>query len=135
MSEKKFLYVKGETKDFDTNHENIQVEIEVLNEDIASVFLVDKNDGLENVAFINAKSYFITWINNYELSVLIMLLGLIDDEPKSSHTENGPDDEAQSCIRLGEASLFHLVHHNNREKRIMFMTHNFYMYDLVLQIS
>ncbi|CAH1768301.1 7004_t:CDS:1, partial [Entrophospora sp. SA101] len=22
---------------------------------------------------------------------------LIDDEPKSSHTENGPDDEAQSC--------------------------------------
>ncbi|CAH1771469.1 745_t:CDS:1, partial [Entrophospora sp. SA101] len=72
-----------ETKDFDTNHENIQVEIEVLNEDIASVFLVDKNDGLENVAFINAKSYFITWINNYELSVLIMLLGLIDDEPKS----------------------------------------------------
>ncbi|CAJ0626728.1 9298_t:CDS:1 [Entrophospora sp. SA101] len=97
MSEKKFLYVKGETKDFDTNHENIQVEIEVLNEDIASVFLVDKNDGLENVAFINAKSYFITWINNYELSVLIMLLGLIDDEPKSSHTENGPDDEAQSC--------------------------------------
>ncbi|CAH1762151.1 5231_t:CDS:2 [Entrophospora sp. SA101] len=93
MSEKKFLYVKGETKDFDTNHENIRVEIEVLNEDIASDFLVDKND----IQLTNRKSYFITWINNYDLSVLIMLLGLIDDEPKSSHTENGPDDEARSC--------------------------------------
>ena len=44
MSENNFLYVKGETKDFDTNHKNIRVKIEVLNEDIARVFLVDKND-------------------------------------------------------------------------------------------
>ncbi|CAJ0827501.1 4705_t:CDS:2 [Entrophospora sp. SA101] len=87
MSEKKILYVKGETKDFDTEHKNIRVKIEVLNEDIARVFLVDKNDipidDLKNVVFMNVatkneittvlvenrKSYLITWINSYELSV------------------------------------------------------------------
>ena len=87
MSENKILYVKGETKDFDTDHENIRVKIEVLNEDIARVFLVDKNDipidDLENVVFMNVatknkvstvlvenrKSYLITWINSYELFV------------------------------------------------------------------
>ncbi|CAJ0881378.1 19491_t:CDS:2, partial [Entrophospora sp. SA101] len=35
MSENKILYVEGETKDFDTGHENIRVKIEVLNEDVA----------------------------------------------------------------------------------------------------
>nr|CAG8592320.1 14325_t:CDS:2 [Entrophospora candida] len=87
MSEKTILYVKGETKDFDTEHKNIRVKIEVLNEDIARVFLVDKNDipidDLKNVVFMNVatkneittvlvenrKSYLITWINSYELSV------------------------------------------------------------------
>src|SRR5439155_24587102 len=87
MSENKILYVEGETKDFDTDHENIRVKIEVLNEDVARVFLVDKNDipidDLENVVFMNVatknkvstvlvenrKSYLITWINSYELSV------------------------------------------------------------------
>ncbi|CAJ0846450.1 18496_t:CDS:2 [Entrophospora sp. SA101] len=57
MSENKILYVEGETKDFDTGHENIRVKIEVLNEDVARVFLVDKNDipidDLENVVFMN----------------------------------------------------------------------------------
>ncbi len=84
MSENKILYVEGETKDFDTDHENIRVKIEVLNEDVARVFLVDKNDipidDLENVVFMNVatknkvstvlvenrKSYL---INSYELSV------------------------------------------------------------------
>ncbi|CAJ0648912.1 760_t:CDS:2 [Entrophospora sp. SA101] len=87
MSENKILYVEGETKDLDTGHENIRVKIEVLNEDVARVFLVDKNDipidDLENVVFMNVatkneittvlvenrKSYLITWINSYELSV------------------------------------------------------------------
>ena len=87
MSENKILYVEGETKDFDTDRENIRVKIEVLNEDVARVFLVDKNDipidDLENVVFMNVatknkistvlvenrKSYLITWINSYELSV------------------------------------------------------------------
>ncbi|CAJ0871560.1 20542_t:CDS:1, partial [Entrophospora sp. SA101] len=58
-----------------------------LNEDIARVFLVDANDDqiviTENIVFINAttkkeisavdvkgkKSYLITWIHSYELSV------------------------------------------------------------------
>ncbi|CAJ0887486.1 5496_t:CDS:2 [Entrophospora sp. SA101] len=57
MSENKILYVEGETKDLDTGHENIRVKIEVLNEDVARVFLVDKNDipidDLENVVFMN----------------------------------------------------------------------------------
>ena len=84
MSENKILYVEGETKDFDTDHENIRVKIEVLNEDVVRVFLVDKNDipidNLENVVFMNIatknkittvlienrKSYL---INSYELSV------------------------------------------------------------------
>ena len=84
MSENKILYVEGETKDFDTDHENIRVKIEVLNEDVARVFLVDKNDipidDLENVVFMNVatknkvstvlvenrESYL---INSYELSV------------------------------------------------------------------
>nr|CAG8574707.1 7365_t:CDS:1 [Entrophospora candida] len=87
MSENKILYVKGETKDFDTYHEKIRVKIEVLNEDVARVFLVDKNDipidDLENVVFMNEatknkitailvediKSYLITWMNSYKLSV------------------------------------------------------------------
>ncbi|CAJ0646727.1 6544_t:CDS:2 [Entrophospora sp. SA101] len=76
-----------EIKDFNTYHKNIRVKIEGLNEDIARVFLVDANDDqiviTENIVFINAttkkeilavdvkgkKSYLITWIHSYELSV------------------------------------------------------------------
>nr|CAG8647570.1 4156_t:CDS:2 [Entrophospora candida] len=76
---------EGETKDFDT--ENIRVKIEVLNENIARVFLVGVNDNpieiSENIVFKNEttknkiltvlvknrESYLIIWINSYELSV------------------------------------------------------------------
>jgi len=79
--------MRGEIKDFNTYHKNIRVKIEGLNEDIARVFLVDANDDqiviTENIVFINAttkkeisavdvkgkKSYLITWIHSYELSV------------------------------------------------------------------
>ncbi|CAJ0631720.1 14793_t:CDS:2 [Entrophospora sp. SA101] len=118
MSEKKILYVKGETKDFDTEHKNIRVKIEVLNEDIARVFLVDKNDipidDLKNVVFMNVatkneittvlvenrKSYLITWINSYELSVDeehtvegVRLQLVFRDAGGSGFTENAVSDE------------------------------------------
>ncbi|TLY02295.1 MAG: hypothetical protein E6K87_08205 [Thaumarchaeota archaeon] len=87
MSTNVFSYMRGEIKDFNTYHKNIRVKIEGLNEDIARVFLVDANDDqiviTENIVFINAttkkeisavdvkgkKSYLITWIHSYELSV------------------------------------------------------------------
>jgi len=113
MSENKILYVEGETKDFDTDHENIRVKIEVLNEDVARVFLVDKNDipiddlersscqGIENVVFMNVttknkvstvlvenrKSYLITWINSYELSVDGRRIFKLNQQKKQSSVE------------------------------------------------
>ena len=105
MSENKILYVEGETKDFDTDHENIRVKIEVLNEDVARVFLVDKNDipidNLENVVFMNIatknkittvlienrKSYLITWINSYELSVDGMKIFKLKQQKEQSSVE------------------------------------------------
>ena len=85
--------MRGEIKDFNTYHKNIRVKIEGLNEDIARVFLVDANDDqiviTENIVFINAttkkeisavdvkgkKSYLITWIHSYELSVGFVWIG------------------------------------------------------------
>ncbi|CAG8547717.1 41975_t:CDS:2 [Gigaspora margarita] len=87
MSENIFSYMAGETRVFGTSHDNIQVNIEGLNEDVTRVILVDKNESpintTEKVEFINKatkngispvevkgqKSYLITWINSYELCI------------------------------------------------------------------
>ncbi|CAG8822898.1 23843_t:CDS:1, partial [Racocetra persica] len=86
MSENIFSYMSKQTKIFDTSNENIKVTVEGINGDIARIFLVDKNDKpyestdvvfmnattgeeLHPISFKDEKSYFITWMYNYKLSV------------------------------------------------------------------
>ncbi|CAG8715978.1 16682_t:CDS:2 [Gigaspora margarita] len=65
MSANIFSYKSGEIGVFDTGHDNVQVKVEELNEDVARA---TKNE-ITLVEVKSQKSYLITWINSYELRI------------------------------------------------------------------